>query len=74
MILPLLLIAIGLIFFARTLGYITADTINVLWPLILVVVGLSMVSNHWFGHHCNVKDCWRCQEISFGDKSKKRRS
>lgn len=69
----LVLVVIGLIFFARSLGYVDDDTISILWPLLLVIVGLSMVSHRWFGHRCDDKDCWRCSEINFGDKPKKRR-
>ncbi len=73
MTLALVLIAFGLVFFAKTLGFIDTDTLNVLWPLLLVIVGLSMVSNRWFGHHCDDKNCWRCTEISFDGSKKKRR-
>ncbi|MBI3255445.1 MAG: hypothetical protein HYZ63_00565 [Candidatus Andersenbacteria bacterium] len=73
MTLALVLILFGVAFFAKTLGFISMDTLNVLWPLLLVVLGLSMVSHHWFGHRCNDKECWRCAEISFENKPKKKR-
>jgi hypothetical protein len=72
MTLALVLIVFGLVFFAKTLGFIDSETLNVLWPLLLVILGISMVSHHWFGHRCNDKECWRCAEISFDKKGKKR--
>jgi len=49
MLIGLVLIVIGLVFFAKALGFITADTIDVLWPLLLVVLGFGMLSHRYFG-------------------------
>lgn len=50
MLIGLTLIVIGLVFFAKALGLITADTIDVLWPLLLVVLGFGMLSHNVLGH------------------------
>lgn len=70
MIIPLLLIAIGLVFFARSLGFITDEVINVLWPLLLVVIGLGMMSNRYLGSCCEDGTCGACK-INTGSGAKK---
>ncbi|MAF81019.1 hypothetical protein CL628_03320 [bacterium] len=50
MLIGLVLIVTGLVFFAKALGLITGDVIEVLWPLLLIVLGLGMLSHHMFGH------------------------
>lgn len=49
MVVGILLIVIGLVFFAKALGYIAGETLNVLWPLILIVIGFSLLSNRLLG-------------------------
>jgi len=66
MVIGLMLIVIGLVFFAKALGFVTADTLSVLWPLLLIVLGLNMLSHHIFGHH---KSPWN--EIVGSPKKKK---
>ena len=57
MVIGLILIVIGLVFFAQALGYITGDVINVLWPLLVVVLGLALITHKTFGHQCAGPDC-----------------
>ena len=72
MIFPILLIAVGLFFFAKALGFDVANEFwSVLWPLVLVVLGITMVSHRNWGHACDDKTCWRCTEVSLEDSPKK---
>ncbi len=75
MIVPLLLIVVGAAYFAQALGLLTisATTFNLLWPLVLVVVGLSMISHRKYGHLCTAKDCAWCQKVEFTETKKKRK-
>lgn len=72
MVLALSLIVIGIVFFARALGLIEQNAFDIIWPLILIVGGLSLVTHKWFGHHCSDKECWRCHSIVLGKSSKKK--
>ena len=72
MFIALVLIIIGVLFFARAANLISPDMINVLWPLILIIIGLGLLSHKTFGHRCNDKDCWRCKEVALTDKKKRK--
>lgn len=66
MIIAIVLIVLGLFFFARALGFVTDETLGILWPLLLVVIGLSMLSRRWmFGCNCGKKTCPECGEINW---------
>lgn len=73
MFIPLILIVLGLFFFAKAIGVLTVDalSLSVLWPLILVVAGLVMVSHNMFGHSCKGKACEWCKEVKLNGKSKR---
>jgi len=67
MVIGIVLIGIGLIFFAQALGFLKTEEIDVLWPLLLVVLGISLLSHKVFGHECTgSKKCWYCQTVDFG--------
>jgi len=74
MFIGLILVVIGLVFFGKALGLITTDAISIIWPLLVIVLGISMITHHRFGHHCKGKDC--CGgKVSWGStpaKSKKK--
>jgi len=42
MLIALILIAIGLIFLLRNLGIITAETWDLIWPLVLIFIGFYL--------------------------------
>ena len=53
----LFLAIIGAIFLLQNLGYITADAGSVIWPVVLIVLGLSLVFKKKRGHCCGPW-CW----------------
>ncbi|MEX1997945.1 MAG: DUF5668 domain-containing protein [Candidatus Andersenbacteria bacterium] len=67
----LILIVIGLVFFARALGYFEEQALNIIWPLLLVVLGLSMLSHKMFGHECKGKKCWYCENVNWSGGKKR---
>lgn len=73
MVIALVLIVIGLVFFARALGLVDQEALSIIWPLLLVVLGFSMLSHKMFGHEHTGKDCWYCRTVDLGagKKSKK---
>lgn len=73
MLIGLVLIVIGLVFFAQALGFLPAENAKILWPLLLIVVGLSMVSHRFFGHNCDDKSCRYCMPVNWGAGGKKRK-
>lgn len=73
MLVGLILIVIGLVFFAQALGYIQGDTINILWPLLVVVLGIGLLSHKVLGHDCSGKDCWCGGAVDWSSKGKKKR-
>lgn len=51
MIYSLILIIIGAVFLLQNLGYISGGTWSIIWPAILIVIGLRMIlkrKNHGF--------------------------
>jgi len=72
MLIGLVLVTIGIVFFARALGYIEGDTLNVLWPLLLIVLGIGMISNRAMGHQCKGGSCWCGGEVDWSKKKKKK--
>ena len=70
----LILIVIGVVFFARALGYIEGETISVLWPLLLIVLGLGLLSNKFMGHDCKGESCWCGGNVDWGNKKGRRKS
>lgn len=71
MIMGLVLIVIGLVFFAQALGFIQGETLNILWPLLLVVLGIALLSHKALGHDCAGKNCWCGGNINWSDRKKK---
>ena len=71
MIIALILIVIGVVFFAKALGFIENNTVDVLWPLLLVVVGFAMLSHRRFRTCCEDGTCTLCRVD--GGAGKKRR-
>ncbi len=49
MVIGILMIVLGLVFFAKALGFIEGETLHVLWPLILIVLGFSLIGNRMLG-------------------------
>lgn len=43
MIFGIALTVIGLVFLLQNMGYISADSWGIIWPVILIAVGLSML-------------------------------
>ncbi len=74
MFIGIVLIVTGLVFFARALGFLNAEQIGVLWPLLLIVLGLSFLSHRVFGHDHNGKNCWYCQTVKWNPNPKRKRS
>lgn len=72
MLVGLVLIVIGAVFFAQSLGLIQGETLNVLWPLLLIVLGIVLLSHKVFGHECEGKTCWCGGNVTWGDNKKKR--
>ena len=67
MLIAILLILIGVVFFAHALGYIDDVSLGLLWPLLLVALGFSMLSHRMFGHG---SESW---EAKPSNKSKKKK-
>lgn len=57
----IILIVIGLVALMKNLGFITASTWEVLWPILVIALGLSFVSKRRCskGHlpWCSCNDC-----------------
>lgn len=70
MMLGVVLIVIGIVFFAKALGFIPGETMSILWPLLLVVLGLTMISHKVLGHSCEGKNCWCGGRINWSQKKK----
>ena len=66
----IILVAIGLLFFAQTLGLVTAETMQVVWPLSLVIMGVVLISHKVLGHDCVGGGCWCGGTIDFGNGKK----
>ena len=71
MLVGLVLIVIGAVFFAQALGLVQGETISILWPLLLIVLGLVMLSHKFLGHECAGKDCWCGGTINWNGKKKR---
>ena len=71
MIVGIVLIVIGIMFFAQSLEFISAETMRVLWPLLLIVLGLTLLSHKMFGHDCAGKGCWCGGSVDWSNKKKK---
>ena len=39
-------ILIGLIFLAQNMGWISGNTWQIIWPILVILVGLSMICKH----------------------------
>ena len=50
MFVPFFLIALGVVFLLKNLGVISGDVWEVLWPLILIALGLSMIAGREWRH------------------------
>ena len=73
MVIGLILIVIGLVFFAQALGFLPVESTKVLWPLLLIVLGLSLLSHKFFGHRCVGKECRYCEPVSWGNGGKRKK-
>lgn len=73
MIIPLVIIAFGIFFFAKSLGLVPEDQFNVIWPLVVIVLGLSMLSRKMFGHDCDTKNCEWCKDVTWTKSKGKRK-
>jgi membrane-bound ClpP family serine protease len=63
----LLLIVIGVIFLLQNLGYLSASAWGVLWPVIVVIIGLTFIfgrSRTWWWYHMQEKKNRNDQENS----------
>ncbi len=67
MFVPVTLIVIGVVSILNTLGIYAANW-DIVWPLLLIVLGLYMAIRRAFGNHCNgcgncahCKDCKSCK-------------
>ena len=72
MLVGLILIVIGTVFFAQALGFLTGETLQVLWPLLLIVLGIVLLSHKALGHECKGKKCWCGGTLDWNDLKKKR--
>lgn len=71
MIIPLVIIAFGIFFFAKSLGLVMEEQFAVIWPLVVIVLGLAMLCHKAFGHNCTSKNCEWCKSVTLGDRRKK---
>jgi len=50
----LVLIVIGVVFLLQNLGYLSSDAWKIIWPIIIIVIGLGFLfkrSRTWYGWH-----------------------
>ncbi|MBI5621564.1 hypothetical protein HY933_01710 [Candidatus Falkowbacteria bacterium] len=54
MVIPAFLVVLGLAFLARNLGWLSVDIWSVVWPVLIILLGLSLLSKkgRW--------NCWWC--------------
>jgi hypothetical protein len=71
MLVGLVLIVIGTVFFAQALGFIQGETLSVLWPLLVIVLGIVLLSHKALGHECEGKNCWCGGNVNWSGKKKK---
>jgi len=45
----LLLVVIGIVFLLENLGIVTGDVWDVIWPLIIILFGISVITKPLFG-------------------------
>ena len=57
MFIGLILIVIGVVFLAKALGLVTTDAMSIIWPTLVIILGLSIMTHHRLGHSCKGKDC-----------------
>lgn len=75
MVIGIVLVVVGLMFFAQTLELVSAETMQVLWPLSLVVLGVVLLSHKALGHNCQGEKCWcgGAVDLGLGSSSKNKR-
>jgi hypothetical protein len=56
MIIGIVIIVIGLAFLLQSLGFITGDTWQIIWPCLLIVVGLGIICKEKGGKCCCGED------------------
>lgn len=71
----LVLIALGVVFLLKNLDYISADTWDVLWPILIIAAGLSFLIGKFkvkrkFHHFCDRVEDYDWDE--FGEKMKRK--
>lgn len=70
MFIPLILIIIGAVFLLQNLGIITSDIWEIIWPSLIIVLGLSMLSKKTHVH--KMKCCgstFNCGDFFSGEKN-----
>ena len=67
------IILIGIFFFARAIGFVNDETMNIVWPLLIVVLGLGVLAYGNTGHKCKGKNCWTCDHVEFANKKGKKK-
>lgn len=55
MIFGIIVIIIGLTFLLQSLGLITADTWQIIWPCLVIVIGLGIINKERGGRCCGDK-------------------
>ncbi len=49
MLVGVIIILFGLLFLAKALGYFSADTVSMVWPILVIIAG--------YGKFCSCKSC-----------------
>ncbi len=55
-----ILIVIGAIFLLQNLGFLTSNAWEIIWPLLLIILGLSLTMrkrSRWHGPWCHFYGC-----------------
>lgn len=56
-----ILIVIGLVALLKNLGFITAGTWEVIWPVLVIALGLSFITKRRGGSHLPWCSCVNCE-------------
>jgi len=54
----IIVILVGVVFFLKNLGYLAVVSWDLIWPLIVVIVGIGMISRRC--KNCGMWGCHRC--------------
>ncbi|MFC1651709.1 LiaI-LiaF-like domain-containing protein [Patescibacteria group bacterium] len=72
---PLVLISLGVIFLLKNLGYISTDTWDVLWPILIIAAGISFLLGKFRAKRKFHRFCDRIEDYDwdeFGEKMKRK--